>query len=216
VLTASGEEAAEVIASATFDATRPSAVAIEAPGQLIKGEPLSLSAKGLDAESGIEKVAFFIGKPTGDKPPMTEMFDAEPTDPQRTAWTARIPLKPDQKMLDVSVQFTNGVGLVAFDTVTIQLKDPPPPPTTGTIKGKVFENNRLQPKLKVSLLDAEKKEKDQTTTNDKGEFEFKDVAPGSYVVSCKKTSAQTSGKTEVAVEKGKTKEVKIELSRPPS
>jgi hypothetical protein len=89
--------------------------------------------------------------------------------------------------------------------------EPPPKPTTGTIKGVVKTGSRLESGLKVSLLDATNAVKDTAKTNSEGEFVFEKVAPGSYTVTCADGAASTSGKDTVKVEVGKTAEATIKL-----
>lgn len=214
IVNAEGVEGNELFQPVTFDSTKPEDVKIEAPKQSVRGKPLVLTARGRDDESKVSKVTFFFGKPAGDKPPMgTELIEATAVDADRTVWKAELPLKPDQKLVDVSVQFTNHVGLSAFDSIKIELIDPDPP-TTGNIKGKVVNiHGDAQEDTTVTLVDADKKQKGKAKTNEKGEFEFKDLPPGSYTIEAKRAASNNSGTTTASVAKGKTTEVKIEIKR---
>jgi hypothetical protein len=211
-----GEPVEAVTQNVTFDDIKPLVKLGTFPRQLVRGQPLRVQATA-SALSPIQAARFFLGKPVAGKdepPPMTEVIDGEPVSNDRIAWTAALDLKPDTKgPVYVSAQAVSAVGLSAVDTVKIELVDPPAPATTGTIKGIVTEGGRPQPRLKVVLQDSTGKAKDEVKTNDKGEFEFKDVAPGNYQVSANDPDSQTKGDASAAVEKGKTKTVNLELMR---
>jgi hypothetical protein len=82
---------------------------------------------------------------------------------------------------------------------------------TGTISGTVNEGPRPQVGLQVVLTDAAGKVQGTTSTNDKGIFEFKDVAAGAYKVSSSKPSSGRKGSADAKVEAGKTATVTIAL-----
>ncbi len=214
VLSTMGAETNEVVQTVVFDGTKPVDVKIEAPKKAQRGKPLAITARGRDDESKINKVQFFVGKPAGDKAPMgAELVDADAANPDRTVWRADVPLKPDQKLVELSVQFTNGVGLTEFDSIKIELVDAEPA-TTGNIKGTIVNrDNEGQPGTMVTLVDSDKKEKAKTKTDDKGMFEFKDLPPGTYIVNARRGASGNSGSGSAAVAAGKTTEIKIEIKR---
>jgi hypothetical protein len=222
VLDGLGDRVDAVVRPVTFDDTPPTDIEFGPfPRNIVRGDLLPVQASGQDRESKIKKVIFFVGQPEkqGDKearPKAAEFIEGAPANDEGTVWVAKVPLKTEKKgLIDLSVEFVNGVDLSAFKTVKIELVDAPAnAAATGSIKGTVTYGERLQPNAKVVLSDAKKEVKDQTTTNDKGEFVFKDVPAGAYNIAASKTDdPQTKGETPVAVEKGKTKEVKLEIMR---
>ena len=87
--------------------------------------------------------------------------------------------------LVVSVRFTSGVGLTAFDHGEVAIRQPvpdaaeaaakPAPELPGTIKGVVTENDIKQPSLEVFLLNPKPKDKEnpilaQKTTDADGSY----------------------------------------------
>src|SRR5262249_30639471 len=88
----------------------------------------------------------------------------------------------------------------------------------GAVKGLIAQGGgyqvRPQPGLKVELRGPDGKPVKTATTNEKGEFEFKDVAPGPYsVYSVKPADAGARGEKGVRVEAGKPSEVTVFLLR---
>jgi hypothetical protein len=105
-----------------LDGTKPEGVRIvdlpkkeAAPGSLFR-----LTATGEDLESGIREVVFYLGKPgpNGEAPPGVERVKAQYEEKARV-WAAELtaPADPPGPFF-VTVQFTNGVGLSASDTVS--------------------------------------------------------------------------------------------------
>jgi ribosome-interacting GTPase 1 len=124
-------------------------------------------------------------------------------------------LPADKKVVDITVRFTNGVGASDTKSAKVELVDPPPP--SGTIKGKVLEGGRPQAGLKVALTDEKGATAiDAKKSNDKGEFVFENVKPGTYKVASTKPDSKTEGAETVGVEVDKTSEVTISLTRKPA
>src|SRR5262245_61710883 len=79
------------------------------------------------------------------------------------------------------------------------------------IVGKVVEGDRPQAQLPVRLYDAKGKQVAQTTTDDKGDFTFKDLAPGLYAVCSYKTASRSECIKPVEVKAGAKTEVILTL-----
>lgn len=115
----------------------------------------------------------------------------------------------------------NRAGKPAFKTIEIDVGEPSPTTTespgqnkNGSIRGTVLEGTRKQPAgLPVTLSDAKGNFKAKTETDDNGAFVFKDLAPGSYIVSATKAASQTKGEVSLSVAGGKEAEAKIMLNR---
>jgi len=186
---------------------------IDPPAKLARATPLEVKANGIDKYSGIQMVNFFVGKPAQDKVPA----DAQIVKGQRNAegiWSAKVPFPADSKSVTVSAQFVNGVGLSAFDTITVDIYDPiksKDAPMGGTIKGKVVRGELGQPGIEVTLTDSAGAAKAKTKSNDAGEFTFKDVPPGKYKVGGSDPVNSRKGEAQVTIEAGKIAETTIEL-----
>jgi hypothetical protein len=214
LLDAQGKEIAKAIQKVTIDGNPPTLARILGmPAKIKRGSPIKLHAEGSDPESGIAQVVFFVGQPKDDKIPANlPTIAAAPLDREKTTWTASIQLPEDKKGPTlVSVQFTNGVGLVRYATATVELTDSDPV-GLGSIRGKVFEGPRLQPGLEVILRDNNGKEKTRTRTQANGTFLFEDLAPGSYVIFCVKPDSLRRATVPVLVEPNKTTLGNVELS----
>jgi hypothetical protein len=225
---AEGEPVEKVEKTLVLDASKPEEVKfLDFPKTLVKGLDLPLKARGVDPESGIQEVIFFAGKPTpdGKLPPNPIVAEGKPVDQTRTVWAADLPVSTDQKgMFEVSVRFTNNAGLSATETIRIQLLDPAaagtadgkgaPAKKETSVEGTVVEGSRSQPNVKVTLRDERGLAKATTTTDAKGKFVFKDIAPGTYRITASKTSSNTRGETTVAVPEGQKKTgVEVKLTR---
>jgi hypothetical protein len=92
-------------------------------------------------------------------------------------------------------------GIPATKTTIINVKDAKF--ATAKIKGVVAHGKDGQPKLDVTLSDAEGKAKATVKTNAKGEFVFDKVPPGSYVISSKRGFPALVGSTKLEVPEGK-------------
>ena len=114
---------------------------------------------------------------------------------------------------DVTVVVTNAVGLAAARVIEIQLLDPP---TVGTITGMVTagEPGRGRASTTVILRDADGKEKGATRTNPRGQYEFVQVAPGTYTVTAAK-SGSGAGTAGAQVTAGETVTANVVLVRRP-
>lgn len=192
------------------------------PVAVLRAPLFAVRAEGSDRESGIHDVFFFWGRPVDGKlPPNTQPVraSAAAAEDKPQQWSTLLPVPPDKRgITDLSVQFVNGVGQNAFETVMIEIAEPPPPGTAtkgpGKIEGQVIEGRLPQKGLEVFLMDEKgMMVKAKKTTAEGGAFVFEDVSPGTYKVLCVKSASQTKGTVEVVVEAGKTNTIKIELFR---
>ena len=72
--------------------------------------------------------------------------------------------------------------------------------------GQVLHGDVVRPKLAVTLSDEKGKAKDTQKTNDKGEFVFAKVPPGTYFVSAAVTFPALVGRTKVVIKEGDDKD----------
>jgi len=203
----SARPVAQVTAGLLVDGTPPEDVQfVDFPKELVRGTPLTVKATGRDDESGIGKVVFFVGKlpPDGKIPPTAIQAVGEKVK-DKALWVADLPVATEKATtLEVSVQFTNNVGLSETPPpVVIKLVDAKA--ATATIKGEVVEGERPQAGLEVVLRDPQGSPKDKTKTDDAGKFVFKDVAPGQYQIVVQKTGSKTKGQAVVQVGGGEEK-----------
>jgi hypothetical protein len=187
---------------------------------------ITVKAEGADRESGIADVLFFWGRPVEGKFPANTQPVRGAQDDEKAPWSAIMPLGDEKKgSVDLTAQFTNGVGLVTFTTVTVEIVEPPPPMNPndpanaekkkgpGKIVGKVVEGGRPQPGLVVTLSDDKGMPKLTTKTGEGGVFEFPKLEPGTYKLSSTKEISKTKGETTVTVQNDATTPATIELLR---
>lgn len=204
--------------SFVLDDTPPEEVSIDKlPEKHVRTLPLPVRVFAGDPESGISKVAVFLGKPMpdGKLPDGIVMVAAAKPTGEGGAWVAQVPLPPDKKgAVDLTAVATNGVGITAVQTQIVQLLDPP---QGGTIKGVVSFGGKAQAGIKVTLFNGGGMETDFATTDAKGNFTMNNVLPGPYKVYAFKPDAGDGARGEegVKVEVGKIHIVEIKLSRRP-
>lgn len=200
-------------------------VDLPAKAATVTGTEHTLKAAGADAESGIADAYFYLGDaPGADGKPVPGGKVVRGVKAADGTWASKDPVRLPEVRGDVKVGvlFVNGVGLATNAETTLYVKDPEKPAvekekekrTTGSIKGTVVQATRLQPDLPVSLRDGVTgKELKKTTTNSSGEFTFKDVPPGEYLVTTVKRADQNAkGSKPVtveAVEKPATVEISV-------
>ncbi len=218
----------EILAEVIFDGAPAKLKFVGFPKQLERGAPLPVKALTPVPESGIKEVVFFLGKPSpdGKAPPDAVKVrglrvDDKALDAKTGLFEARLDAPTDAKgKVDVTAQVTNGAGLVATETVQIELipakgaAGGAAPAGKASIEGKVVQGDRPQPNLPVLLRDAAGGVKDTTMTDDKGGFLFKEVLPGTYRVFASKTGDSTKGETIVQVQEGQKKtDVSVSIVR---
>jgi hypothetical protein len=184
------------------------------PAKLKRGSPLTVRAQGHDPESGIAQAVFFVGQPRDDKiPSNTPTVAGMPLDAGKTTWSANVQLPENRGPTAITVQLTNGVGLVRYHTATIELTDADPAVSEpGSIRGKVVEGPRPQPGIEVLLRDEKGTEKKRTMTQPDGTFLFESLPPGNYVIFCVKPESLRRATVPAVVEPNKTTVRDVELS----
>jgi hypothetical protein len=173
-----------------------------------RGGTLKLKATGRDPKTDIAKVVFFLGKPKEGKLPPDTVAGVRTKD--KDIWTADVEIPPDKTgVLDLGVQFTNTAGLdaIALDKVTVV----EPKPRGASIKGEVMENGRPQREQLVVLFDLKGMKVKEVKTDKDAKFEFKDVAPGEYLIKVEKTGAMTKAEKPVKLAAGEQVELKEPL-----
>ncbi|HTU21202.1 MAG TPA: carboxypeptidase-like regulatory domain-containing protein [Gemmataceae bacterium] len=203
----------EVRKSVMLDDTAPEEVRFEAlPPRAVRTLPLTLSASGIDPESDIRDVVFFVGKlpPDAKLPADSVAALGRRARIGGKVWSAELPVPTDAPpVLDVSVRFINNAGLSTTRVAQLPVADPPPPRAKvaklASIAGTVTEGDRTQRALPVELQDPAGKVLAKTETNASGAYLFKDLAPGDYQVSAVKVASDTKGVTPVKLAAGEDK-----------
>jgi hypothetical protein len=207
----SGQMTTEFRRTVVLDDTPPEDVRFtQPPTSAIRTRPLVLSATGMDPESGIRDVVFFLGKlpPNAALPP--DIIAAPGVLPRRgRVWSATLVVPADARpVLDVSVRFTNPAGLSTTEVIQLAVTDPAPAakgPKLASIAGTVTEGDRTQRELPVQLQDTAGKVLAKTNTDAKGAYLFKDLAAGDYQVSAEKVASATKGTIPVKLAAGEEK-----------
>ena len=213
-----GKDITAVKSQITVDNTPPKDVQIVgAPAEHSLGKPLALKAKGRDPESGIKEILFFFGKLDKDGNPPKEVQKIvapfKPGEKGEAEASVSLVLPADKKdFIEISAEFVNGAGKSSFATVTIPLVAGSTGPKGGTVAGTVMEGDRPQD-LEVNLFDDKGVKKLTVKANEKGEYKFENVEPGSYTVSCAKSASRTKAAKQVKVEAGKTSTAALVLFR---
>jgi hypothetical protein len=122
-------------------------------------------------------------------------------------------------MLRRNFLLTSLAALVAASTVyaagaAAQKKPKKPEPTTGSVVGRVRVEAGMSAGSVLVVLRRGDVEVAQTSTNAKGEFAFRDVAPGSYGMTLRKSGLQVGRMEGVEVRAGKTVTLKEGLYLP--
>lgn len=196
----------------------------------VRGTVIELIARAEDPESGITGVLFFLGSPPGPdgkSPPGSRAVVGELAyrplgakqegPPQVLGYAAAFDLADVKGPATVGVRFTNGAGLSTEVTHDLLLVDPTPPPTTGTIEGRVVQGStpeRPQPGLDVLLTDPAGKVIKAAKTDAAGAFKFEELLPGPYAVMSVKIADYGAKAIQPAtVEAGEVTTVTLELKR---
>jgi hypothetical protein len=214
-----------IFQTVVLDGTPPEGIEfVNMPTQVKRGDSLTVNAKGFDPESGIKEVLFFVGKldKDGKLPPNAIQAPGKLIDPEKGIWTADLDAPTDQKgKFEVTALFLNAADMPATATVKIELIDGKGGGGGGgggkaSIQGKLVDGTgRPQGKgVLVELRDDKGAVKDTTKTDEKSEYAFKDVAPGTYIIAGVRTANNTKGATTVQVKDGdKRTDVDVKLSR---
>jgi hypothetical protein len=157
------------------------------------GKPLPVEVSILprdETQAPIEKVILFKGKEPKEKEEIKPedilaTVTVEPKDDKKWAWSFQVPPQSKAETMLLSVQFTTSTGVKRAKTETITFKpaaDGKGSKTLATIKGVLMYGDNALPKEKVLLLDAKRKPLDTVESGAKGEFVFKKVPPGVYMI----------------------------------
>lgn len=91
--------------------------------------------------------------------------------------------------------FATGIVLVTIVSSSMVLAQA----KTGVLAGTVMEGELPQPGLEVVLTDKNDKVQSKIKTNEKGMFEFKDLAAGTYKVTATKPVNARQGSAEIRI-----------------
>lgn len=220
-----------------FDDTPPDPVRLsklDPDVPAVRGQALKVVAIGVDPESGIDRIRFYVGPPEEDgKPPagakpLRRVVIAPNAKPNAAGEVeAQVDLlipKTQEGPVELIAEFENRVGLKNYASLTVPVTDPPAPAAaaaaakTGTITGTVLWGGRIpQPNLNVILYDTMGKEKKAAKTDKNGVYTFKDVEPGEYHVASSKEENGGFARDQqpATAEAGKTTHVDLNLMRKP-
>jgi hypothetical protein len=196
----------------------------------VRGTPIELVARAEDPESGITGAVLFLGQPPGPdgKSPQGSksavgvlayrpVKGKQEGPPEALGYAATFDLPDVKGPVTIGVRFMNGAGLVTEVTQELLLVDPTPPPTTGTIEGRVVQGStpeRPQPGLDVLLTDPAGKVIKAAKTDAAGAFKFEELLPGPYAVMSVKIADYGAKAIQPAtVEAGEVTTVTLELKR---
>jgi hypothetical protein len=179
-----GRELQQTVHEWTFDRTPPNDLRfLDLPKQAKRGSELRLQCIAGDAESDIEQVIVFRGRPVQNSiPPGVETFVAQPVPGSSGHWTALASLSPDSRgPTPFTLKATNRAGLSRFETVVVESLDVDPETLrVGRIQGQVLEGTRPQPNLVVILKNTAGNEAARVRTQTDGAFRFEGIMPGNY------------------------------------
>jgi hypothetical protein len=215
-----GNKTKEVRKTVTLDDTPPEVTLVPVSSPIVRGKPIVVEAQGSDEESGIGNVIFFVGKLAANAPLPPDAIARPGKQKDRSTWAAELVVPSDARSpLDVSVRFTNKVGLTTTQATALEVAEPPPPGVKvakkGSIAGVVMEGERPQKGLNVDLLDPAGKVLLSTKTAADGTFIFKDLVPGDYKLASIKPASSTRGSTRkpIPLAEGEAKTIVIKLWR---
>lgn len=219
----------------TFDATPPEPVQITAvngkdvePNRRVvrvpPAETLVVRARGADPESDVKDVHFYLGKPAADKTPPKDVALEKGRPLRDGTWEAELRLPSGAKGdVEVTAQFTNNVEMSSNATATVVVVAPVPKekPTTGSIRGRVLQDNRPQPQWSVSLVSVKDANDAHQTTSaegpqddpETGTFLFKDIKPGQYKLTATRSGRSETGQLVVTVTAGVQTPAEIKVVR---
>ena len=202
-----------------FDDQIPEKVAfVDLPKLAQLGQPLLVKATGEDKGAGIRDVTFFLGPLGPDKkiPDGAQKVTGDIVTEKGDVWVGRLQMPADRKgTVEVSVLFTNRVGLSAMAKGMVELVDfDPVKNALGSIQGSVVEGEISQPGLLVVLLDAKGNKLAEKKAGADGTFAFEKLPPGKYLLVCEKPAAAQRRRAirNVTIDPGQTARVRLELT----
>jgi hypothetical protein len=213
-----GPEGNEVVGRThvVFDGAKPTGVRILVDPRLPQGKVLTVRATSDLPVSGVREVKFFVGRPANDAPPPNAVpVPGVMFDPKANEWRATLPIEGLKGNQVIGVQFVSKAGQVRADAADVELIDPAEfnKPQPGSISGRVSDNNFAQPGLKVHLYDATAKWLGDTTTDENGVYEFKNLLPATYFVYCKNITRREL-KRQVDLKPGAKEQADLDLVLP--
>jgi hypothetical protein len=157
-------------------------------------------------QAPIGKVIFFKGRlPKDEKAEIKEddiLVAIDTPDPKKSEFSFVLPPQNKTEPIIVTTLFVTRTGVKASITESIDISANAPGSGLYTIKGKVMWGELPQPDLPVSLAGEEGKGKVKilpSKTDSKGNFVFKDVPPGAYVVTSQMTTRNYAGRIDVVI-----------------
>jgi hypothetical protein len=177
------------------------------------GQTFTALATSDDAVATVDRVVFFVGKPgpDGKLPVDPAPVPGVPAEAKNTKnlWTGDFFVPSAQKdFIEVSVQFIKKNKLVAVKTARVAIGPAVAaggPMGKSSITGLVVQGGRPQPNVLMTLRDTAGVVRATTRSNAKGEYQFRDLDPGSYRITGLKTADNTRGTVAVAVGPGEQK-----------
>ncbi len=202
-----------------LDDTPPQEVRVVPAEKPIRNRLIDVKAYGVDPESGVARVVFFMGEPPapdGKPAPGSVVVEGTPPAAADGPYTAQFRLPDRVGRASIGARFINRVALAKDAVAEVEVADPPAKPTTGSIKVTVVSGSPTvpQPGVEVQLRDAKNAVVLRSgAANDKGVFTFEDLPPGPFVVYSSRPRFYTKAQKPVSVEVGKTVEVTLDLRR---
>jgi hypothetical protein len=182
------------------------------PKSVPPGQTFTALATSDDAVATVDRVVFFVGKPgpDGKLPVDPAPVPGVPAEAKNTKnlWTGDFFVPSAQKdFIEVSVQFIKKNKLVAVKTARVAIGPAVAAGGMGksSITGQVVQGGRPQPNVLMTLRDTAGVLRATTRSNAKGEYQFRDLDPGSYRITGLKTADNTRGTVTVAVGPGEQK-----------
>jgi len=182
---------------------------VDLPESASNKAPIKLQAAGFDSLSDVAAVHFFVGKPVDDQPPAAATLI--PAAKHGEQWRGELPAPKALGPVQVTAQFTNGVGLSSYVTATIDLNSNPPS-IGGGVSGLITEGARPQANTPVWLLDKSGRVVATAQTAASGEFAFTDVKPGGYLVYTAKQATNRKASAQVTVKAKKQVVANLQLA----
>jgi hypothetical protein len=170
---------------------------------------VEITVEGEDPESGVKKVKFHLGQWDDKKPPTNPPLAESDFDNDKKSLTKKVPIDKVGDV-DLTAEFVNGVGMPAYLPIRVTVApangggdDRAAKP--GSVSGFVERNGRREPKAKVKLEGGKLKEPLNVTADERGDYKFPEVPPGTYKVSAVTEEGKAKGEIMVTVEAGKEK-----------
>lgn len=213
VVDADGRSIAEAAREVVIDSDPADRLAVHAVGAAVAGKPLALRIDARDPLTGVQQVRAYAGAPDASLAPPkgAPLVTAAQAPDSPGQWIAALPTAAGAPAVLVTVEATNGVGLVRRITKRIDLTSPEQA-ALGGVAGAVSEGPRPQPGVEVELLSEAREPVATATTDARGAFRFDAVKPGKYYVTAVKAATQRVGVQAVEVQAGAQATAELKLS----